>query len=373
MKVIAVETPEQFRAFLDIPKRIYANDPNYIPPLEADLYQILGKDNAAYQGDNLLLLLAYDRGEFVGRVAAFFYPGNRVGGIGFFECIEDPDVSMELFQAAEHFLKNAGCEVVQAPVNFGERDKFWGLMVRGFRSPSYQENYNPPYYRELFEANGYKQEFEQVTWEITPATFKRELLDRKARQLEAAGFTWKHYDPARRDDFIDDFLHIYNEAWREFEHFKPLNKTEIAELLRRMKPIFRNNLLWFTYDPKGKPIAFYLSIIELNQYLRSIDGKLNVLNKIRLWIRMRTEPVRKLRGLVFGVIPAYQNQGVSAGMIMEICKLIESTPGLECTELAWVGGFNPRMMAFLEKLGAHPDRRHITLSKKVQAGLHKLE
>jgi hypothetical protein len=150
---------KQFHAVL---KTIYRGNPQYVYPLQGDIEAILSAKNKAYDGSNLKCWVVLEEGERpVGRIAAFIDRARNeelelpVGGLGFFESIENDAVAERLFTAAEDWLRGEGMQAVDGPINFGERDKFWGLLTRGWYRPVYQETYNPPYYQRLFEERNY--------------------------------------------------------------------------------------------------------------------------------------------------------------------------------------------------------------------------
>jgi len=359
MKIVECHTDIHFSEFYKVPELIYRGDPEYVAHIKQDIQGILRPREA---NDRIKLFLLEKDKAFIGRVAAFVKIGQKRGGIGFFECTDDIAASELLFRAAEGFLQSLDCKEVEGPVNFGERDKYWGLLVKGFKNPSYQENYNPPYYQHLFEENGYDIAFEQSTQEITPQTFNEEVYQNAASRIKVEGFNLKHFVYSERKKFANDFVEIYNAAWAIHEHFEPMTQQQILRLIEKMKPVMREDLLWFTYHGE-KPVAFYFSIIELNQIMRHLNGNLNWLGKLKFLYYRRKEKIKRIKGVVFGVNPDYQGRGVTSAMIMKVFQIINKDPNLESSELAWIGDFNPRMLKFLSRLGAYETKRHATLRK----------
>lgn len=178
------------RLFHRVPFLIYENDDNFIPHLEEDIEAVFNKRlNIALQnGDTKRWVILDEDNVPAGRIAAFHYTsldGKHIGGAGFFESIDDLNVARMLFETAEGYLKSQGIANMQAPVNCGERDRFWGLLVDGFESPSYLQNYNAPYYKNLFEQCGYSKDFEQHYYAVRPEGFPDERFARIAeRQLK---------------------------------------------------------------------------------------------------------------------------------------------------------------------------------------------
>src|SRR5690606_30005967 len=128
-------------------------------PLDKDIYQVFDRSyNPSFANGDCVCWLLSDDEKVIGRIAAFYQEVGdtkvRTGGCGFFECINNQDAANQLFDTAATWLKEKNCTFMDGPINFGDRDSFWGLMVDGFASPSYRENYNFSYYKDLFENYG---------------------------------------------------------------------------------------------------------------------------------------------------------------------------------------------------------------------------
>ncbi|HOI32992.1 MAG TPA: hypothetical protein PLC47_09515, partial [Bacteroidales bacterium] len=145
MKLIEVKTRAQERAFLDVAREIYKADPVWVCPLDKTIAGIFdSKKNIFFrQGEACRWILRNDQGKLIGRVAAFinrkkaFGYKQPTGGMGFFECINDQNAAFLLFDQCKEWLKTKGMEAMDGPINFGENDNFWGLLVEGFTHPSF--------------------------------------------------------------------------------------------------------------------------------------------------------------------------------------------------------------------------------------------
>jgi hypothetical protein len=144
---------------------LYKNDPNWVRPLDKDIHDVFDKTkNKSFRfGKAERWILKDDTGKLLGRIAAFVNSkyknigdNSPTGGVGFFECINSQEAADLLFDNARHWLINNGMEAMDGPINFGERDRWWGLLTRGFYEPLYCMNYNPPYYVQLFENYGFR-------------------------------------------------------------------------------------------------------------------------------------------------------------------------------------------------------------------------
>lgn len=364
MHIEEVVNKQQWKEFFMVPDLIYRDDAQYIPHIKQDIERILGRHNPLLYEGGCKVWILKEENKLIGRIAAFYTRSNKRAGLGFFECTDDQMAANLLFNAAFDFLRCSGKEGVEGPVNFGERDQFWGLMVKGYVRPSYQENYNPPYYQQLFENYGFEQDIVQTTQELTPAEFNLQKFKPLAdKVLSDARFTVRHLELDKLQKYAEDFVTIYNKAWANHTHYVPITARKVIKLLQAIKPVIREELIWFTYAGND-PVAFYVSVIDINQIFKKLNGNLNLWNKLRfLWYKSRVK-VDRIRGIVFGVIPEYQGMGLASGMIMKIFEMFEKDKHLKSTELAWVGNFNPKMLNLLKDLGAKETKVHITYYKK---------
>lgn len=351
--------------FHSVVKLVYQNDPDYVQPLIKDIEEVFDKNqNGAFDGGDIVRWVLFDGTKAIGRVAAFYQTknsGERMGGMGFFECVNNLDAAFTLFDACKNWLLEQGLNYMDGPVNFGDRDSFWGLLVERHSYPSYREAYQPTYYRELFEDYGFEKIFEQKTCDITEEVFNYERFSKLAtRVMTNAKYRFVSMDYNHLDAFSADFVQIYNEAWAHHEDFKPLTMEKMRARLKKVKPVLPSDFAIFAYAD-DRPIGFYISILEVNQVFKYFGGKLNLLNMLRfLWMR---KSINKVRGIVFGVVPDFQNLGIETGIIMTFYENLKKHPRINIAELAWIGDFNPKMLSMLESLGAYTAKVHYTYRK----------
>jgi hypothetical protein len=351
--------------FHSVVKLVYKNDPEYIQPLIKDIEEVFDRNiNPAFDGGDIIRWVLFDGNQAIGRVAAFYQTknsGERMGGMGFFECIENREASYFMFDACKNWLQEKGLPYMDGPVNFGDRDSFWGLLVEKHSYPSYREAYQPTYYRGFFEDYGFEKIFEQKTCDITDEVFNFERFSKLAsRVMGNPKYSFQSLDYSRLDKFSADFVRIYNEAWAHHEDFKPLTIEKMLARLKKVKPVLPADFAIFAYAD-DRPIGFYVSIMEVNQVFRHFGGNLTVWNMLRfLWLR---RSINKVRGIVFGVVPGFQNLGIETGMIMTFYNNLKKHPRFKIAELAWIGDFNAKMISMLESLGAYTSKIHYTYRK----------
>lgn len=361
MQIFPVTGRSQSREFLEVPLKIYASIANWIQPLNKDIDDVFDeKKNKAFRfGKVERWILKTDDGELIGRIAAFINSkyknkGDRipVGGIGFFECVNDQHAANILFDKAKEWLQSQGMEAMDGPINFGERDRWWGLVTDGFQEPLYCMNYNPPYYVALFENYGFQVFYNQVCFGMHPKSpLSAKIWERHQLIETQGGFTSSHFHKNKLEKFANDFAIVYNKAWAGHGGLKQISKEQVQLMFKKMLPVMNEKIMWFAYY-NNEPVAIFVSLPDLNQWFKHLHGKFNLLAKLQfLWIK-KFVPNRKSAGLVFGVVPEWQGKGVDAYIIGETAKYIQSPAApYEEYEMQWIGDFNPKMLNIANGLG----------------------
>lgn len=365
MQLFPVSDNASAKEFLKVPLLIYKDDPDFIQPLDKDINDVFDPEkNKAFRfGECFRWLLKDEDGNLTGRIAAFVHKKYRnkgdeqkTGGIGFFESINNQEAADMLFDVAKHWLMERGMEAMDGPINFGERDTWWGLVIEGFKPPIYRMNYNPPYYKELFETYGFKVFFNQVCWYLAVDTQLSEKFAEQSKKYNALPeFSVNHIKKNNIEKFASDFCIVYNKAWASHEGNKQMSKEVALKMFQSMKAAIDERLVWFVYH-NNEPIAFWVNLPELNQIFKYFHGRFGLLEKLRfLWLKYKGIN-DKFTGIVFGVIPEFQGQGIDYYMINEGTKIIQSKTKYRETELQWQGDFNPKMINMSKNIGGYQSR-----------------
>jgi hypothetical protein len=371
MQLIEVTGPKLAEEFIKVNVLVNRNVPNYIRPLEKDINEVFDeKKNKAFRFGKLIRwVLKNDEGKLIGRIAAFTNKKYRnkgddvpVGGIGFFDCINDQAAADLLFDVAKHWLLQQGMEAMDGPINFGERDRWWGLVAEGFQEPLYCMNYNQPYYVELFENYGFRLFFNQICLGMNPKqTLSSKIFERHAAVAADPSFSVRQIEKKRIQKYAADFAAVYNAAWAGHGGVKEIKKEQVVLMFKKMKPVMDERLLWFAYQNE-KPIAIFINLPDLNQWFKYLNGKFSLLHKLKfLWVK-KTKPCKKFTGLVFGVVPEFQGKGIDAYLIGEADKTVK-LPSFQYIEyeMQWIGDFNPKMLNVGLGLGdVYTSRRLVT-------------
>lgn len=371
MYLIEVKDKKTSREFLFVPKKLYSKNEPWVCPLDREIEAIFdpSKNISFNGGEAIRWILKSDDGQLLGRVAAFYNmkkaSTNRqpTGGIGFFECVNDSQTAFMLFDSAVSWLKEKGMKAADAPINFGENESHWGLLVDGFVQQGYGMPYNKKYYQEFFEAYGFKNYFEQYSYHKDIASvheFPERFMRIAERVAQKPGYSFQHIRFDEIDKYVADMIEVYNSAWAAFKKdFTPMNPEKVKESFLEAKNILDEELVWFAYH-NGKPISFYIIVPDLNQILKHLNGKLDVLSVLKLLYYKQRKTMTRIRGLIAGVSPEYQNTGIESAIFKHLYEVFKRKPFYKELELSWVGDYNPRMISIYKAIGAKLAKKHIT-------------
>jgi hypothetical protein len=375
MKTVEVLTPDDKKSFTDFPKGLYRNDPFWICQLDTMVEAVFDplKNHAFNHGDAKRWILKGDDGKLIGRIACFVderrsaVNSQPTGGIGFFEVIEKREAAFALFDAARSWLASKGMEAMDGPINFGENDNNWGLLVEGFMQQAFGMPYNKSYYRIFFEEYGFKSYFEQYSYHREVRDAKHKIVRFPDRIMKIAewiskrpGYSFCHFKFSEKKKFVNDIVEIYNSTWSVFKKdFTPLDPAFLDDSIQKAKAIIDEELIWFAYYNEN-PIAFFILFPDFNQILKHFEGDLNLWNILQLVYFKITHKMTRIRAVVGGIVPSHQNSGVESAIFLRIYEVFKKKPWFSELELSWVGDYNPKMISLYEALGARKTKTHIT-------------
>ena len=220
MELIEVKSKQEQQEFVEMAVRLYKGEKHWIRPLDKDIHAVFDTDkNKTFKFGKCIRWLLKKDGEIIGRIAAFVNDKIKnkdndqpTGGCGFFECIHNQEAANLLFDTAKDWLKEQGMEAMDGPINFGDRDKWWGLLVDGFDiEPNYQCNYHFPYYQELFENYGFQVYFKQYTFiRNTFDPFHPRIMEKSEVLNKDPDYTFEHMKLSNLEKYTEDFRQVYN-------------------------------------------------------------------------------------------------------------------------------------------------------------------
>lgn len=344
--------------FLRVSYRIYRNDPNWVAPLLMDLAKVFSDANPLFDHAEMQLWVAERDGQDVGRVAAIMDShyrddrGRKMAYFGFFECERDPETTRRLFQEVQGWCRNRGAAGFLGPMNPTTNDEC-GLLVDGFNSPPvFMMTYNPPYYIELLEQEGFRPAKDLLAYYIDLSVLPMDRLSRIAEKVRKRNpdLTFR---PVLKKTLAADLAKIkevYNAAWEDNWGFVPMTDAEVDFMADRLKPLLMEGLVWLT-ECGDKPVGFLLATPDYNVPIQPLKGKLlspaiiSFLPYVLGW-----KHVPRTRVLTLGVIPGYRGKGLESTMLIEGLK-VGIAAGVTESEASWILEENVLMRRVLESIG----------------------
>ena len=371
MQLVEVGDQNTQREFLELPVRLYKGEKNWIRPLDQDVESVFDpKKNKLFRhGEAIRWVLRDANGGTIGRVAAFTNKKTSqkedqpTGGLGFFECVKDQKAANILLDACREWLLARGMEAMDGSVNFGDRDRWWGLLAEGHEyEPNYCMPYTFPYYLELFENYGFQLYFKQFTYgrKVKEGGVSEKIQARAERLLADPKYDFRHAEMQNMDKYAEDFRTVYNKAWVKHKGVGEMTKTQVDSIFKKLKPVMDPKIMMFGYYD-GEPVAFFLNIPELNQIFKHVDGNLNWWGKLLFLYHKWRGTCTKMLGIVFGVVPSHQGKGIESAMAIAISRYVwtSKSPYLDF-EMNWIGDFNPKMIRIAEEVGGKVHKVHHT-------------
>jgi len=364
---------KQVDAFHQFPFSIYENYPNWIPPFRFEIENIFNADkNSFFEKGECERFLMYDENQLVARFALMNHSEKdkvlnpKMGGMGFVEFINDQAVVNAMIEFSKEWHQKRGYKAFRGPVNFGENDNFWGLLVENFEEPPvYGMHYHAPYYKGLLENTGAEKLDDHWSYK---RDFDKDLPERLVRitnRIESSkGVHLRPIDFRNIESDAEAIRNIYNESWRNQditereEEFTELTQEKVEEMVQKLKPIMipESVLIAFVND---EPASFIVCIPDLNEISAETGGRLRWWHYLKLF-RFKKR-ARHLRSVVFGTLPKYRKRGLEAlTFIRGIQMTKKAAPTLEYLEGAWVSEKNWLMQNSLEALGCHHHKTHRT-------------
>lgn len=370
MQVIRVTDKQTLNEFHKLPESIYKNDPNWIPSLKMMVEDTFNpeRNNRFKIGDAIRWIVKKDN-KVVGRIAAFFdddYANGydqSTGCCGFFESINDKRVAFLLFDTAKEWLRSKGMQAMDGPVNFGENFFHWGLLSKGFQQQTFGMQYHAQYYKSFFDEYGFKTYYEQYSYslDITNPDLPDRFWKIAARVANNPEYSFENFSFKNQEKYLNDFIQIHKEAWGNHGNYKPIIYEQLKDILNTAKVILDEDFMWYVYH-KGKPIAFYMQVLDLNQIIKKLgSGKINLWKGLKLLYLKKMKTITKCRVIVLGVIPKYQRKGIESGIFYHLKNVLLKKPWYKDMEMSWVGDFNPKMNAMFKSFGATHTLTHHTM------------
>ena len=349
-------------AFVDFAWEVYKDDPAWVPPLKDEVHGLLNpKKNPWFKHARVALWLAERDGQVVGRISAQVddlvetHMGRGTGQWGMFEAL-DGNAAAALIATAEEWLRGEGMTRALGPISLSIWDEP-GLEIEGFAEPpTVMMGHHRPEYRGWIEAAGYSKAKDLLTYELDIRGWQDPLIDR----LIAAGERNKRInirtvDKSRFDEEARVILNLLNDAWSNNWGYVPLTEAEIAYAGKKLKPIIYEELVRIA-EVDGEPVAFMLTLPDINELIADLDGKLFPFGWAKLLWRLRKPRTRRLRVPLMGVARKLHNTRLASQLAFMLIEFTRRPAvadfGATHGEFGWILEDNKGMLSIAQLPGA---------------------
>jgi GNAT superfamily N-acetyltransferase len=364
--VRAVKGGGDLRRFIDLPFRLHANRPLWVPPLKLERRLFLNRRmNAFFTHGEAEYFLALRDGTVVGRISAHInhafneHRGTSWGWFGFLELEEDQQIADALLAAAAEWLRERGCETMVGPADFAMNNEC-GVLIEGHElRPLVLQPWHPPYYQQLVEGAGLQKAIDLRMWNLEVSDLGRvqPAIVELAEKVESEhGIRVRPMRRLRLRSELDAFAEVYNAAWAQNWDFVPYSKKDLDALAQELHLVFDKN--WFLVAEKldtGEVVGMAITVPDINQVLAKMKGRLLPLGWWHFLRRSRI--MTRVRVGFLGVKPEHQHTGVAAKLYIEHFKAAARTRQ-SGGEMGWILETNEQMNRAMEGMGGRIVKRY---------------
>ena len=363
-----VTTKADRKAFVDFAWEVYRDDPAWVPPLKAEVHGLIDpKKNPWFGHARAQFWLAERGGRIVGRISAQMdelvleHMGAGTGQWGMLEAL-DGEAAAALIEIAEDWLRTQGMTRALGPISLSIWDEP-GLEIEGFgEPPTAMMGHHRPEYRAWIEAAGYEKAKDLVTYALNIEHWEDPKIDRLiAMGTRNPRIRIRMVDKSRFDEEARVILGLLNDAWSDNWGFVPLTEAEIAYAGKKLKPIIFNELVRVA-EVDGEPVAFMITIPDINELTMDLNGELFPFNWAKLLWRLRKPRTRRLRVPLMGVAKKLHHTRLASQLAFMMIEFTRrdavSKFGATHGEFGWILEDNKGMLSIAELPSAGVNHRY---------------
>lgn len=369
VEVRAVASRSDLDQFIKLPWHIYEHDPNWVAPLIVEVRKVLDREHHPFHRHAQVEYFLARRGKkVVGRIAAIVnhqyndFHGEKTGFFGLFESVDDEEVASALLAAAETWLRGEGMVRCLGPMNLSTNDELFspGILIDGFDTPpAILMGHNLPYYARLVERYGYHKTKDLLAYWMEANQTPDRLVRSMARLQRNANVTIRPISVRDFDAEVARIKAIYNSAWERNWGFVPMTDAEFDYMAKSLRPIIDPRFILIA-ESEGKPIGFAIELVDLNQPLKKVNGRLFPFGVFKFLYYKRK--ITSIRVLTLGLVPEWRGRGIDSMMIVKLMEASQPS-GLARGECSWILEDNLPMRNWLERTGAHVYKTYRVYSK----------
>ena len=361
------------RAFFQVVKDIYRDDPNWIPPIWRVQEELVGfRKHPFYERNRCQAFIAHDGKKPLGRIVAIHNYGHneryqdKIGFFGFFECVDDVNVAKQLVEAASAWLRERGLTDVRGPVN-PSLNYDCGLLIDGFDTPpTFMIPFNRDYYEKLLTACGFAKVQDLFSYDAEMSMLDQ--LDPKLafvieESTKRFGVKCRPLDRKRVAQDVRVFLNIYNESLQGTWGYVPMSAGEVDHQAKGLKLLLVPELTSIA-EIDGRPVGAGFGLLDFNPLIKRIGGKLFPFGWFHLLTKKRQ--LTRLRLISTNVLPEYQKWGLG---LVTLSRILPDAIdyGIQVGEFSWVLESNSLSRNTIERAGGRRTKVHRLFDKSIVA------
>ncbi len=367
IEIIEIKSQRELTEFINLPFKLYKNDPFYVPPLISDLKKQFSEKNPFFLHSKVRYFIAKKDGNTAGRIVSIInyrhieFHNENTGFFGFFESINDPKVANALLSRVSLELKKNNINIMRGPMNFSTNEEC-GFLLEGYdSSPMLMMPYNPPYYHALIENHGMQKSKDLFAYILDTPDELPEKIHRVAGIASRYGITVRQIDKKNFEHDMKIFKEVYNSAWAKNWGFIPLTDEERVFLGNNLKPVVVPDMTIIA-EKGNEPIGFLGLLPDYNFVLKHVKGRLNPLTIIKALYY--SKKIKDLRMLLLGTKPEYRNKGVDAMLFREAFKGVKRG-GYKRVDFSWILEDNIPVQRLVEMIGGRLYKKYRIYEKKI--------
>ena len=360
--------------FFDVADRVYRGDPNWVPPLRADVAKVFSKKNPFFEHAEIQLFVARRGGEDLGRIAAILdrahneFHAEQTAFFGFFETVDDREISGALLETASRWARERGLKILRGPANPSLNDEA-GLLVEGYdRPPVLMMTYNPRYYVDLLEGAGFRKAKDLLAYwfEIGTEPLAHFIRINERFRRRSADILVREVSKKSLAADLPKIREVYNEAWEKNWGFVPMTPKEMDFMAARLKPLLDENFLFLAEAQKAdgslEPVGFMLSLPDYNAAIQPLEGRLLPFGWLKFLLGIKK--IRILRVVTLGLKKDYRMRGIQS-LMFERGLRAALKRGFTGCEVSWMLEDNELVLRSVRLWGGKPYKTYRIYDKSL--------
>jgi hypothetical protein len=368
--IITVESKSELKDFIDLPWKIYAAYPRWVPTLKKDIRRLLDPaKHPVWESAERILFLARRGSETVGRIAGAIdraynrFHGEKMGIWGFFECADDQEAATALFASAEAWARQKGMTFMRGPLSPSTNYEI-GLLIEGFDYPPVVEMpYQPPYYLRLIESCGYAKAKDLLAFLIEGEYRLPEWMDSLAGRIaQKKSIHIRRINPKALTAEFDLIRDIYNDSWSGNWGFVPLSGPEMRDIQKNVMQFMDTDLAFFIYY-EDEPAAVCVIFPDMNLLLKRLNGRIGVTGVLKALRYQRK--IDGLRLIMFGIKEKYRQMGIPLLAFHHIYEVVRGKKKYRYMEMGWTLEENEAINTLIREAGGKQNKKYRVFEKSL--------